>query len=143
MEQAWIKAKGQRNKKPIEAARRMEQYPHVAQAIAAVEEAVLKGSVMSAAQRRDYVLDRLVVESTAAGDSARVRAIELLGKTAGLFVDRTEVQVTHPDQLQQRIEAILRQVSERQIDGETLSATNGPDALDALMDASGGSEPSA
>lgn len=46
---------------------------------------------MQAIKREDFVLDSLKHESlTAASDSARVRALELMGKTIGLFDDRGE-----------------------------------------------------
>ena len=83
------------------------------------EEVVLRGSLMSAAQRRDWVLDRLIVESEAGGDSARVRSLELLGKTAGLFIDRAEVSVIGgSDSVKARIEAMLADIAGRTIEHE-------------------------
>ena len=74
---------------------------------------------MSAAQRRDYVLDRLVVESTEGGDSARVASLIALGKTAGMFVDRQEVAIVGgADAIRQQIEAMLATIQGRVIDGE-------------------------
>jgi hypothetical protein len=68
---------------------------------------------MSAAQRRDYVLDRLVSETQQGGDSARVRALELLGKTAGLFVDRSEVRLNSTGDIRGQIESLLNSVRGR------------------------------
>jgi len=93
--------------------RRLEQQPHIAAALAKAEEAVIQGSLMSAAQRRDYVLDRLVQETTSGGDSARVRALELLGKTAGLFVDRSEVSLNSTGDIRGQIESLLNSVRGR------------------------------
>lgn len=93
--------------------RRLEQQPHIAAALAKAEEAVMQGSLMSAAQRRDFVLDRLVQETMVGGDSARVRALELLGKTAGLFVDRSEVKLNNGTDIRSQIEALLTSVRGR------------------------------
>jgi hypothetical protein len=81
--------------------------------LAKAEEAVMQGSLMSAAQRRDYVLDRLVQEAQQGGDSARVRALELLGKTAGLFVDRSEVNLNSTGDIRGQIESLLNSVRGR------------------------------
>jgi hypothetical protein len=70
---------------------------------------------MSAAQRRDHVLDRLIVESEQGGDSARVRSLELLGKTAGLFQDKAEHVTTTGQGVRQRIDALLRSIMERDV----------------------------
>ena len=46
-----------------------------------------------AARREEYVLKRLQEEAEGAEtDGARVRALELLGKTVGIFTDRVEVE---------------------------------------------------
>jgi hypothetical protein len=71
---------------------------------------------MSAAQRRDWVLDRLMLESLNAGDSGRVRSLELLGKTADLFLDRAEVTVTDTTDIKQRIESIIQSIKGRSIE---------------------------
>ena len=93
--------------------------PAVKTAIAHAQEAAIRGSLMSAAQRRDYVLDRLVVESTAGGDSARVASLIALGKTAGMFVDRQEVAVVGgADAIRGQIEAMLATIQGRVIEGE-------------------------
>jgi hypothetical protein len=78
---------------------------------------------MSAAQRRDWVLDRLIVESEAGGDSARVRSLELLGKTAGLFIDRAEVSVIGGSaSVRERIEAMLASIAGRVIEHDVSDA---------------------
>ena len=97
--------------------------------------AAVRGSLMSAAQRRDYVLDRLVVESTAGGDSARVASLIALGKTAGMFVDRQEVAIVGgAGAIKQQIEAMLASIQGRVIDG---------DCLNEAIDSEGGTGASA
>jgi len=96
--------------------------PAVKVAIQHATEAAIRGSLMSAAQRRDYVLDRLVVESTEGGDSARVASLIALGKTAGMFVDRQEVAVVGgADAIRGQIEAMLASIQGRVIDGDCLN----------------------
>lgn len=125
---AWERATGKSDPKGA-SANRLESYPHVKQAIEAVTTAAVAGSVMTLAQRRDFVLDRLVEESTNAGDSARVRAIELLGKTAGLFVDRVEVSQTDPAAITARLQQLIEQAKGRVIDAQVLDSIDDPDAL--------------
>jgi hypothetical protein len=116
--QAWTET--QTNAlQPERSGRRLEESPIIKAAIKRSEEVVLRGSLMSAAQRRDWVLDRLIVESEAGGDSARVRSLELLGKTAGLFIDRAEVSVIGgSDSVRERIEAMLASIAGRTIEHE-------------------------
>lgn len=91
--------------------------PAIKVAIQHATEAAIRGSLMSAAQRRDYVLDRLVVESTEGGDSARVASLIALGKTAGMFVDRQEVAIVGgADAIRHQIEAMLASIQGRVID---------------------------
>jgi hypothetical protein len=108
---------------PERSGRRLEESPIIKAAIKRSEEVVLRGSLMSAAQRRDWVLDRLIVESEAGGDSARVRSLELLGKTAGLFIDRAEVSVIGgSDSVKARIEAMLASIAGRVIEHDVSDA---------------------
>jgi len=105
--------------------------PAVKVAIQHATEASIRGSLMSAAQRRDYVLDRLVVESTEGGDSARVASLIALGKTAGMFVDRQEVAIVGgADAIRGQIEAMLATIQGRVIEGE--------DCLNDAIDSTGG-----
>lgn len=113
--QAWTETQGP-SIEPTKAGRRLEESPVIKTAIAKTEEVVLKGSLMSAAQRRDYVLDRLMLESIQAGDSGRVRSLELLGKTADLFLDRAEVTVTDTTDIKQRIQSMIESIKGRSID---------------------------
>ncbi len=100
---------------------RLETSPIIKTAIEAASVVMLRGSLMSAAQRRDHVLDRLVVESTEGGDSARVRSLELLGKTAGLFLDKAE-HVYTSGTVKSRIDALLRSIMERDVVGSNMGA---------------------
>jgi hypothetical protein len=72
---------------------------------------------MNASAIREYVIDRLLVESREAmTDSARVRSLELLGKIAevGMFVTRTETTniTVPPSELQATLLAKLKQFFE-------------------------------
>ena len=81
---------------------------------------------MSAAQRRDHVLDRLIVESEKGGDSARVRSLELLGKTAGLFMDKAEHVTTAGQGVRQRIDALLQSILMRDVVEPAAERVNEP-----------------
>jgi len=118
--QAWEQTMPKVNK-PDSSARRLEERPHIKTAIAAAEDAVIRGSLMSAAQRRDYVLDRLILETTSGGDSARVRSLELLGKTAGLFIDKSETPSSQKGDIKTRIEQMIRSISERDISSQSIT----------------------
>jgi len=101
--------------------------PAVKVAIQHATEAAIRGSLMTVAQRRDYVLDRLIVETTAGGDSARIQALIALGKTANMFVDRQEVAIVGgADAIRGQIEAMLASIQGRVIDGDCLN-----DAIDS------------
>ena len=67
----------------------------------------------SSARTRTYVLERLLKESREAdSDSARIRAIELLGKTVAMFTDATTEHPSNrsPQEIEQDIEAKLEQL---------------------------------
>jgi len=94
---------------------KLESSPPIRTAIEAASAVMLRGSLMSAAQRRDHVLDRLIVESEKGGDSARVRSLELLGKTAGLFQDKAEHVTTTGQGVRQRIDTLLKSIMMRDV----------------------------
>jgi len=104
-----------KTKSASSSAYRLEASPPIRTAIEAASAVMLRGSLMSAAQRRDHVLDRLIVESEKGGDSARVRSLELLGKTAGLFHDKAEHVTTAGQGVRQRIDTLLRSIMERDV----------------------------
>jgi len=113
--------------------------PAVRNAIEAVTAAAIKGSLMTVAQRRDYVLDRLIVESTAAGDSARIQALIALGKTANMFTDRQEISVTGgADAIAQRIQQMIEAIQGRTIEhDDCLNSEHTNDAGDDAGDDDG------
>ena len=112
---------------------RLESSPPIRTAIEAASTVMLRGSLMTAAQRRDHVLDRLIVESEKGGDSARVRSLELLGKTAGLFLDKAEHTTASGQGVRQRIDALLKSIMERDVVSST-ERVNGA-AADTVEDA--------
>lgn len=73
-------------------ASRLAAIPQVSAIIRDLQDAQAQATTHDTAQLRDTVVARLNnLANTAESESARVRALELLGKTCGLFVDRTEV----------------------------------------------------
>ena len=102
---------------------KLESSPPIRTAIEAAATVMLRGSLMSAAQRRDHVLDRLIVESEKGGDSARVRSLELLGKTAGLFQDKAEHVTTAGQGVRQRIDALLQSILMRDVIDPNVAST--------------------
>jgi hypothetical protein len=65
----------------------------------------------SASRLRSYVTNKLLIETVDPDAKVRLKALELLGKTAGvgLFSDRLEVNVTHRtiDQIDNELETLL------------------------------------
>jgi hypothetical protein len=65
----------------------------------------------SATRLRSYVTNKLLIETVDPDAKVRLKALELLGKTAGvgLFSDRLEVNVTHRtiDQIDNELETLL------------------------------------
>jgi hypothetical protein len=65
----------------------------------------------SASRLRSYVTNKLLIETTDGDPKVRLKALELLGKTAGvgLFSDKLEVNVTHRtiDQIDNELENLL------------------------------------
>ena len=65
----------------------------------------------SATRLRSYVTNKLLIETVDPDAKVRLKALELLGKTAGvgLFSDRLEVSVTHRtiDQIDNELETLL------------------------------------
>jgi len=128
--QAWEEVMPRVNS-PAASAKRLEERPVIRTAIAAAEAVVLRGSLMSAAQRRDHVLDRLLVESLESGDSGRVTSLLALGKTCGLFQDKSEHSATAGQGVRQRIDALLKSITERDVVDAGVSALDADSLLDA------------
>jgi len=78
-----------------------------------------KEVVQEKAQLRVYVVNKLLEESVSPKDSSRIRALELLGKAADLFTDKTEVTVTH--QSTEELEKNIRQRLDNILEGEWVS----------------------
>lgn len=70
-----------------------------------------KDLLNSASRLRSYVTNKLLIETVDPDAKVRLKALELLGKTAGvgLFSDRLEVNVTHRtiDQIDNELETLL------------------------------------
>jgi hypothetical protein len=138
---AWSKTMTE-VKDPTKSGHELEsRSPAVRVAIEAATEAALRGSLMTVAQRRDYVLDRLVVESTAGGDSARIQALVALGKTANMFTDRQEISVVGGSEaIAQRIQQMIEAIQGRTIDHDHIymqTGLNGADDVNADEEANG------
>mgnify|MGYP003109220917 FL=1 len=75
--------------------------------------------VASSLRLRNYVIDRLYKESQESdSDASRVRALEMLGKTIGLFSDVIETKETRPsEQIEEEIEERIATLLKRQEEG--------------------------
>ena len=98
----------------VEASRLMAN-PKVSLSITKGFERKETNAVASTSRTRSYVLEQLMRESKESeSDSSRVRALELLGKTCGLFSDTLEIKEsrgTHDieQDIESRIEALIRE----------------------------------
>ena len=72
-------------------------------------------AVASSLRTRNYVIDKLYKESQESeSDASRVRALELLGKSIGLFSDVIETKETRPsEQIEEEIEQRLTELLEK------------------------------
>jgi hypothetical protein len=91
---------------------RLMAHPMVAPRIRAGMAHIERGAVSSALSRRRWIVERLEIEAkTAESDAARVRALELLGKTQDvrLFADIVETTNTDssPDEVRRELEVRL------------------------------------
>tara|TARA_S200002703_G_scaffold153739_1_gene155609 strand:+ start:872 stop:1408 length:537 start_codon:yes stop_codon:yes gene_type:complete len=72
-------------------ASKLMDVPKVAQRVNSVQRAMEEKSLLDHARLKRLVLERLHEEATnAPSDSARIRALELLGKSIAMFTDRVE-----------------------------------------------------
>ena len=72
---------------------RLAQNPKVATRIRAIQDENEQSRRVIALRREEYVLKKLQEEAEhAETDGSRVRALELLGKTVGLFSERIEIE---------------------------------------------------
>ena len=88
----------------------------------------------SATRLRSYVTNKLLIETTDEDPKVRLKALELLGKTAsvGLFSERLEVNVTHRsiDQIDTELETLL----EKYMGPVEIVETKAEKELDSLLD---------
>ena len=87
---------------------RLAGHPEISRRLQAHHASVERAASASAGSRRRLVLERLEHEAmNAESDAARVRALELLGKTydVGLFIERIETDNSDrsPDELRQEL----------------------------------------
>ena len=102
-------AKGMKRSAIDTEAWRLSAHPEIARRLHAHHASIERAASASALSRRRLVLERLEHEAVnAESDSARVRALELLGKThdVGLFVERIETDSgdRSPDDLRRELQ---------------------------------------
>ena len=103
----------------VEASRLMAN-PKVSLSITKGFERRETNAVASTTRTRSYVLEQLMKESKEAeSDSTRVRSLELLGKTCGLFSDTLEIKESRTSddiehEIENKIEALLRESDNNQ-----------------------------
>jgi len=106
-----------------EEASRLVRHPKVAARLALLEaeaEATRRDMLRS---REDAILGRIEHEAlTATSDSARIRALELLGKHAGLFVERVAIEAPERSVAEIEAELVARLTRFRIIDAEENNA---------------------
>ena len=85
-------------------------------------------AVASTTRTRSYVLEQLMRESKESeSDSARIRSLELLGKTCGLFSDTLEIKESRTSddiesEIEEKIEALIRESEgNHQTDQQTIT----------------------
>lgn len=96
-----------------EASRLMDR-PQIAQRVDALMQAKEEKTLHDQARLRRLVLERLYEESTnAESDSARIRALELLGKSIAMFTDKLEQETKErsADEIEQELIARLERLS--------------------------------
>ena len=97
-----------------------------------------KEVVQEKAQLRVYGVNKLLEESVSPKDSNRMRALELLGKAAELFTDKSEVTIKHESteelekKIQQRLDTILE--GEWVNDVEDVEEVKVPDSKDKKLE---------
>lgn len=110
------------------------------QVAARIEELIARRGV-GVVVTKQWIIEKLVENATAAladGDrSAANRALELLGKEAGMFVDRSQVDVTVIP-LADRLREYARRAAAAAIEGEAVPALPSPSQADGEADAPAG-----
>ena len=89
--------------------------PKVALSIQKAIQRKEQSAVASSLRTRNYVIEKLYKESQDSdSDASRVRALELLGKSIGLFSDVIETKETRPsEQIEEEIEERLIELLEK------------------------------
>ena len=83
--------------------------PKVVQRVHALQEAKEERVLLDHARVKRLVLEKLHKEATTAeSDSARIRALELLGKSIAMFTDKVEQETTHKSAKEIEEELIAR-----------------------------------
>ena len=86
-------AENMKDKTIWEEACKLAQHPKVSQRIKTIQADIEADYRTRALRREEYVLKKLQDEAEhAETDGSRVRALELLGKTVGLFTDKVEIE---------------------------------------------------
>jgi hypothetical protein len=94
-------------------------HPDLTAAIKAQQAAALQGSKMSSQERADWVLDRLLLESQGQRSAARLKALELIGKTVpSLFKESVRPDTLDLATVRAKLQALLQAAQGRTINGE-------------------------
>ena len=85
--------------------------PKIALSIQKAIERKEVSAVASSLRLKNYVIEKLYQESTTGSDASRVRSLELLGKTIGLFSDVVETKEARPsDEIESELEERLAEL---------------------------------
>ena len=92
-------------------ASKLVAHPKIALSIQKAIERKEVSAVASSLRLKNYVIEKLYQESTTGSDASRVRSLELLGKTIGLFSDVVETKEARPsDEIQSELEERLAEL---------------------------------
>ena len=90
-------------------ASRLVRHPEVAQRLALLKQEAEYSAATRREVTRDFVFQELAALAMDAPTSnARLKALELLGKSVGMFTDRVEVEVEEVERSAEEIEASIR-----------------------------------
>ena len=85
--------------------------PKIALSIQKAIERKEVSAVASSLRLKNYVIEKSYQESTTGSDASRVRSLELLGKTIGLFSDVVETKEARPsDEIESELEERLAEL---------------------------------
>ena len=98
-------AENMKDKTIWEEACKLAQHPKVSARIKSIQADMETDRRMIALRREEYVLRRLQEEAEGADtSSSKIRALELLGKTTGLFADKTIIENGDNDKTAEQLE---------------------------------------